>query len=368
MGQNPWQVKAELLCLGLYITEEQTKQLRAVNPFLFEKGFINAVHMFFENVLINVCVAEAFCKKSPYSLCQIHHQWYLIRDGVLLNEVVFLTMPEWVFIRQDGMMVGSVVRPHSNACLSVWPSLDCKYIREKKGCKFCSLTSVDPGRMTRLRPDMVARLVKVALDYDPAYQINLSGGTCGSPEGAIAYLSEICAAIIDACGQTVISVECAPPADSAYLKRLKEHGVTAVVMNLEIFDERLRKRICPGKGEISNRQYMQSLQEAVRFFGAGNVSSVLIVGIQPIQDVLTACRQLIDMGVAPTLMPFKPFDHTPMEHMHTTNCVEYMEISRKVTAYMAQKGLFVRETSGCAACGACSVESNLLAADIGEKI
>ena len=82
-----------------------------------------------------------------------------------------------------------------------------------------------------------------------------------------------------------------------YLEKLKENGATAFVTNIELYDEKLRKEICPGKGEITNDVYFETLKNAVRLFGKGNVSSVLIVGIQPKEDIIDACKKLINIGV-----------------------------------------------------------------------
>lgn len=358
--ENPWIVKAELLCFGLNITDEQKELLSATNPFISEKGFVNATHILFKNILVNVCVAESFCRQSPYSLNQENGAWYLKKDDVVLDELEFLPFPDWVFKEYEGVMVGSIVRPHSNKCISLWPSFECKYVKENKGCQFCSLTSISKNQMKRLRPEFVAQLVKVALDYNPVYEVNLSGGTCGSPECAIKYLSEICSEIILCCGQVPISVECAPPNDIQHLTKLKKSGATAIVMNLEVYDEELRKEICSGKGNITNDIYFESLKNAVRLFGKGNVSSVLIVGIQPKTDIIVACKKLIDIGVIPTLIPFKPLDNTLMMNHNVINCNEYIEISRVVTAILEKQKLVIKEKSGCAACGACSIESNLM--------
>ena len=360
LKKNPWVVKAELLCYGLNVSEEQKELLKTMNPFIYEKGFINAIHILYKNTLINVCVADSFCEKSPYSVKKINNSWYLLKNEVVLDELIFLEFPEWVFNRCEGVMVGKIIRPHSDKCISLWPSLDCNYVKKKKGCRFCSLTSMDEDEMIKLQPKFVARLVKVAIDYNPSYEINLSGGTCNSPEYAIDYLLEICNEIIEVCGSVSISVECTPPNSITYLKKLKESGVTAIIMNLEIYDEGLREKICPGKGTISNQSFFSALKEAVDIFGVGNVSSVLIIGIQPKQDIITACEQLTDIGVIPTLIPFKPLDNTSMEYMKVTDSKEYIEISKDVANRMARKKLYISKNSGCTACGACSLESNLM--------
>lgn len=361
LQDNPWKVKAELLCYGLRISDEQKQIIASINPFIYEKGFINATHVLFKDTLINVCVAEHFCKKSPYSIKQIGigNDWLLFKNDVPLGSLFFLNFPAWVYKSHQGEMIGRIARPHSDKCISLWPSLNCSYVQEGKGCKFCGLNTLSKDEMVQLRPDFLAEIVHIAIQENPTYEINLSGGTCCSPDIAIDYLASICSAIVSKCGKTTISVECAPPEDPRSLSRLKDAGASAIVMNLEIFNETLRKTICPGKGSLCNDRYFNAFIEAVKLFGSGNVSSVLIVGIQPKQDILTACEHLIQVGVVPTLIPFKPLDGTPMQNENIPDCTEYIEISRKVAILLKQHDLTITRTSGCASCGACSLEVNL---------
>lgn len=361
LKRNPWKVKAELLCYGLNISDEQKKSISVFNPFIDEKGFVNATHIIFKDVLINVCVAEEFCKKSPYSIREKEgrNEWILLKKNIPIGSFTFLDFPEWVYNRINGEMIGRIARPHSNKCISFWPSLNCSYIRNGKGCKYCGLNTLLEQDMIQLTPEYVAEMAHIALKYQHDYEINLSGGTCSSPNAAVDYLSCVCAEIVRKCGRTAISVECAPPENMSYLLKLKNSGATAVVMNIEVYDEELRKTICPGKGLISNQRYFDSLKEAVKIFKEGNVSSVLIVGIQPKHDIIAACEKLVEIGVIPTLIPFKPLDGTPMENSPLPDCAEYIEVSRKVAIMLKKRHLKIDRTSGCAACGACSLESNL---------
>ena len=360
LKENPWKVKAELLCHGLNITDTQKAVISSFHPFIYEKGFINAIHIIFGNVLVNVCVSEKFCSRSPYSISQVDDgSWLLLKDNVPLGPVLFLNFPDWVYKTINGDVVGKNARPHSDKCISIWPSLDCSYVKNGNACKYCGLSSLSETDMTKLSPKHVTDIVQVALAYNPNYEINLSGGTCGSPNEAIEYLSHVCASIVKDCGKVSISVECAPPSKRIYIEKLKASGATAIIINIEIHNATLRKSICSGKGGISNKRYYNALKDAVEVFGQGNVSSVIIVGIQPKHDVLSCCAELIELGVIPTLIPFKPLDGTPMQNVDLPNCAEYIDISRKVSIMLKKKHLKIDKTSGCAACGACSLEKNL---------
>lgn len=369
LHEIPWLVKAELLCYGLNITHDQISELAKTNPFIMEKGVVNAVHVLYGredseqskgSVLINLCVAEKNCMKSPYTIQKADNTWHLIKNNIDIGEISFLSFPAWVYRKVDNIMIGDVIRPHSNKCISIWPSMDCQYVKENKGCNFCGLTSVDVGKMIRRPPKQIAHMVQIALAENPYYEINLSGGTCESPDKSIEYITDICRQIKSVCKSVPISVECVPPSDFDYLSQLKDSGATAIIMNIEVYNSELRKEICPGKGDISVDYYFKALSFAVDLFGKGNVSSVLIAGIQPKVDIIEAAKKLINLNIIPTIIPFKPLDGTLMENHPVMDPYDYIAISRSITNEMIKKDLVINSKSGCAACGACSLETNLV--------
>lgn len=356
--ENPWLVKAELLCYGLKLTEDQFVRAMKYNPYIKEKGFIHAVHIKYQNTLINVCVAEKYCQRSPYEVSvKKDGDWHLLKDGIDIGRFEFLHMPQWVSEIVDGHEVGELVRPHADKCLSLWPSTSCHYVQKNLGCKFCCLTDFHEACIWSI--ENVVKCLELALKENPNYEVNLSGGTCENPDTAIDYLSGVCQAVKRKFKDVRISVECAPPTDVKKLDQLYQSGATALAMNLEIYDDSIRMEICPGKSSISREYYFEVLKEAVSLFGKGNVASVLIVGLQPKEDIVTAYRKMVDVGVVPTLIPFKPLDGTQMENHKLTDVNEYISLSKELALYMKQKSLRIQCNNGCASCGACSLEINL---------
>jgi uncharacterized Fe-S cluster-containing MiaB family protein len=327
--QNPWLIKAALLCMGLCLQKEQKDVAKIVNPYIDEKGLVHAVHIMFRGTLINVCVAEEFCQRSPFKAkIEVNGVWTLLYDDQPLGEFSFLPFPDWVNTMIGDLKVGDIVRPHAERCISLWPSMDCVYVKDGTDCKFCGLMSVHGAKQRCLSVEQTVSAVTVALDYNPHYEVNLSGGTCGSPDEAIDYFTSICYALNARFGGISISIECTPPTDTKKLVLLKDAGAGAIIMNIEIVNDTLRKKICPGKGKISMLRYLEALKKGVEIFGRGNVSSVIIVGIQPNEDVKSVCKLLISNGIIPTLMPFKPLDGTEMVQHALSDWNEYIEISR----------------------------------------
>lgn len=356
--ENPWVVKAQLLCYGLFLTNSQKEIAAKQNRYVNEKGLIHALHIKYQGTLINVCVAEAFCEKSPFTASiESNGTWVLYKNGYRLGAFEFLQLPNWTMEKVGNLLVGDLVRPHADNCISLWPSQECAFIKEGKGCKFCGLISAEQLKIVSV--DDAVKAVSFALDYNSKYEVNISGGTCGSPDEAVDFLIEICSKLKRKYHEIIISVECAPPKDLNKLEQLRMAGASALIINIEIYNDELRKEICPGKGFASFSYYLEALKRGVELFGKGNVSSVIIVGLQPEKDVEKACRELIAKGVIPTLMPFKPLDGTPLQNYSLPSDEEYIRLSRNSAKEMKSNRVEIECKSGCAACGACSIDIDL---------
>ena len=155
-----------------------------------------------------------------------------------------------------------------------------------------------------------------------------------------------------------ISIEFAPPADLGKLREMKEAGVTNVIMNLEIADERLRSEICPGKGRITKAHYYEAYARGVELFGRGQVSSVLIAGLQPYDDIVAECERMTAAGVFPTIMPFRPFDDSDLSQASMCDPDEYLRIAELLGEMLRKHGLAPHLMQGCTKCGGCSLEND----------
>lgn len=154
-----------------------------------------------------------------------------------------------------------------------------------------------------------------------------------------------------------ISVEITPPDKDHYIQALADVGVTALIMNLEIVDDQLRKKICPGKSEIPINRYLEAMEKAVFILGKGNVSSVLIAGIQPPEDIISMGKHLLSLGVIPTVMPFKPLDDCTMSTNIVTNPKELLYISESLGDELIRLHINPLMQHGCTRCGGCSLET-----------
>lgn len=347
-------LKANLLCYGVKADNQTKHCMERVNPYVLDKGFMHAAHFVIDDLIINTCISETFCDKSPFVIKERNKAFELFNNDHFISKIDVLPLPEWCSEYVEGYRIGDYLRPHSNHCIACWPYLKCNYCALGKQCRFCSMG--DYKIKTILPETVVGEMIKVAIFKNPHYEVALSGGTCHEPDHSIIYFSKICE-IARQNNAEYISVETAPPNELFYIDELKKSGATAIIMNLEVADEELRKKICPGKASISQLHYLYAYERAVKIFGVGNVSCVLIAGIQNAEDIINKSAELINMGVVPTIIPFKPLDGCNMREHHITNPDELILIATEVDKLLYKHNLAASNQKGCTKCNGCSLET-----------
>ncbi|UKI14905.1 MAG: hypothetical protein L6V85_02630 [Clostridiales bacterium] len=115
-------------------------------------------------------------------------------------------------------------------------------------------------------------------------------------------------------------------------------------MNLEVANDELRKKICPGKSKISYEHYYKAFEKAVGVFGWGQVSSVLIAGIQPKEDIMAECEKMAKIGVFPTVMPIRPLDNAPVDISTRCKTQDLIEIATHLSGLLVKYNLDFKKT------------------------
>lgn len=345
-------IKAGLLCRGVKVDPDCYQQLSKA-PYLLEKGFVHSPNILLGGIPVNACINEGFCESSPYSIVCDGEVFNLLENDQYIINIEFMKLEPWCYDQIEGITIGEFIRPHASDCIGFWPNQLCA-LTEK--CEFCNLKNGKPI----LKPALAAKMVCHALSNNPNYQLALGGGIYHSFEENIAYFSEIARIVKTQYQNTQISLETVPPLNLDDLSKYKSCGIDSLIMNLEIFDEAIRHRICPQKSTISVEHYFKAFKQGLEIFGEGKISSVIIVGLQPDEDVRKAAKAMIDLGVIPTLMPFQPLNGTPLENHPVTNIASYLRLSEYVSESLSKQSIKLDRLVGCTKCGACSLETSFL--------
>jgi hypothetical protein len=98
------------------------------------------------------------------------------------------------------------------------------------------------------------------------------------------------------------------------VKFLKDCGLAALSVNLELYDSDKSKRYMEDKYNIGKDNYLVFISEAVREFGEGAVRSTMIVGLEEKEYTLLGVKALCEIGCLPVLSPFIPDARTKLPH------------------------------------------------------
>ena len=349
MNNDIISLKADLLCLGARVEKETAKLLEAEYPRFFDKGFIHAVNVHTPEANINISVAEEFSSESPYLIVKREGKYRITGNGWDVPVTFYENLP------QTGTALDDMAQLHSPTCINIWPSTICCYDAPALKCRFCSLKAdaekpMDTAELSRALQSLLSQARK-------PYILNFSGGTYEDPDRMVRYWIDL-ARKIRAFSDVSITVEFAPPADLGLLREMKEAGVNVAIMNLEVADPVRRREICPGKSRISDEHYHEAFREAVKLFGWGMVSSVLIGGIQPKEEIMRECAVMASEGVFPTVMPFRPMDDCEYNGLERCKPEELLEMAEYLGGLLHKYKLDYRKQPGCTECGGCSLEND----------
>ena len=313
---------------------------------------------------VMVPVYNTASQASPYSLQASNEGGVALahaagdppRSVAVTNEPAFYSLTT-----ADGIPYRSIALLHSRDVLATTLLQTCIRFRDRSdSCQFCAIEQSlqDSRTIVRKTPEQVAEVAEAAVRLDGIQQLVMTTGTPNSDDRGARLMADTAAAV----KQRVtipIQAQCEPPADPIWYERMKQAGVDSLGMHLEVVEPEVRRRILPGKSEVSLDAYYQAFADAVAVFGRGQVSTYLLAGLgDSAESVIDCSERLIAMGVYPFVVPFVPIAGTPLEH-HPAPSTDFMvEIYTAVAARLKQSDISAEAmAAGCAKCGACSALS-----------
>ncbi len=172
------------------------------------------------------------------------------------------------------------------------------------GCRFCDLPVKHTYQTKPIRG--LVETVDLALK-DPvlrAKHVLISGGT-PRPED-FTYLNNVYRTVVSRFREVAVDIMMLPLPGLLDLQSLFDLGVNALAINLELFDDEAARSLMPLKGSLPRRYWFDFLERAADVFGPGRVRSLLMVGLEPLEQTLQGVRALAQRGCEPVLSPFRP--------------------------------------------------------------
>jgi radical SAM protein (TIGR04043 family) len=262
----------------------------------------------------------------------------------------------------EGVSYDKIARLHGRNVLATTVVQTCIRYAEDQRCRFCSIEeSLRSGATTAVkRPAELAEVAEAAVRLDGIRQMVMTTGTSAGTDRGARHLARCVRAVKAAVPGLPIQVQCEPPADLAVLTELHDAGADAIGIHVESLDDDVRRRWMPGKATVPMAQYREAWREAVRVFGRNQVSTYLLVGLgEDPEELISGARELIDMGVYPFVVPFRPHSGTlavEVDKAGAPDSATVEKVSREVAASLRMAGMAgADQKAGCAACGACGV-------------
>ncbi|MCW2868423.1 MAG: family radical protein [Marmoricola sp.] len=261
----------------------------------------------------------------------------------------------------EGVSYEKIARLHSAHVLATTVVQTCVRYDEAERCRFCAIEeSLVQGSTVAVKtPAQIAEVALAAHDLDGITQMVMTTGTSRGRDRGATHLARCVRAVRDVLPDLPIQVQCEPPGDLRTIQDLFDAGARSIGIHVESMDDDVRRRWMPGKGSVPMAEYRAAWREAVRVFGPNQVSTYLLVGLGEDPDELVAgAQELIDMGVYPFVVPFRPLAGT-LATDHDRVPAPAAEVVHDVTARVAARlraagMLGSAQAAGCAACGACS--------------
>ena len=260
----------------------------------------------------------------------------------------------------DGIAYRSIALLHSKDVLATTLLQTCIRFRDRsQSCQFCAIEqSIKDGALVRKTPEQVAEVAEAAVRLDGVKQLVMTTGTPNSDDRGARLMAETAEAVKRRVNLP-IQGQCEPPEDPRWYQRMKDSGIDSLGMHLEVVEPDVRRRILPGKSELSLERYYEAFADAVAVFGRGEVSTYLLAGLGDSKEALLDCsRRLIELGVYPFVVPFVPISGTPLESHPSPDSSFMVDVYQGVAAMLKAGDLRSEQMSaGCAKCGACSALS-----------
>jgi hypothetical protein len=249
---------------------------------------------------------------------------YIVSDDKSC-EVEFIPVPDYHDKKlSDGSPVTWIAITHTDR-VRLSPVKGCA-IR----CDFCDIPfdreEMEPAYRGQKLISNILEATGVALEDPvlPAQHILISGGTPSRRD--YGYENEVYERVVAENQGVDVDIMMVPMPGLLDIKHLGRIGVHGLSINLELYNKDIAHKIMFSKAKASRELYFDFIEGAVETFGLSRIRSLLMVGIEPIEDTLKGVQALAERGCDPVLSPFRPDPITPLRGMSPPTSEKLLEV------------------------------------------
>jgi len=264
----------------------------------------------------SVPVGQPYTEESGFSLKVDDDGKAVMSCGGELETVELVEAPAFYRkLTRKGSRMGSFSSLHDRL-LILQPFMGCGFFAQQgQACTYCQFDSMLNEQEPPLRDALeLVEVVLAALDEREIDTVYLYNGFTPNDDMGLSRLIPVIALLRRHLGHRQIALETVAPKDLSVIDALYAAGLDIFICNLEVFDQDKFAEICPGKEQQGGQDAIwNALEHASKVFRSGAVVSHLIVGLEPLDSTLDGLKVLVDKGIVPLLIPFRPLPGTPLQ-------------------------------------------------------
>lgn len=209
-------------------------------------------------------------------------------------------------------------------------------------CQFCNV-SYEDRYATKSIDEMMDAVGRAFADpVQPAQHILISGGTPTRKD--IPYLQAVYERAFGEFRLVDIDIMMVPVEGLLDVQRLRTLGVHELSINIELYDRARASAIMRHKYLQGLEHYLDFIAKASAVLGPGRVRSMLMVGLESIEDTLAGVRAILDRGGIPVLSAFRPDPATPLRNLPPPSARDLEEVYLRANDMARHAGLYLGPT------------------------
>jgi hypothetical protein len=291
---------------------------------------------------------------DPYTVDLVEGRLWLVDRDEPLEEVEYWPAPAYYGrVNGEGIPFKNIVSARPGR-LNIFPYRYCTFWNNGKGCSFCDIVcQLKKGGSelkipARLDPVEVAAVVGEALKEQGRFSTVFltSGSITSGPapfDDEVDYYIDILQEVGKQFRTSKFPSQLIGTAfrEDQLARLYSETGLMSYTADIEVLDEELFNRHCPGKAEwIGYREWKRRLTAAVDIFGRGRVNTGIVAGVELAQPhgfgsedealtrTLEEAEELAQGGVSTVFIVWSPRPGTPIGDQKNASLDYYIRLAR----------------------------------------
>lgn len=329
---EPVRLKIMLINFGIKFSEEALFYIKKTGDL--REGNFSAIDIFLaDEFVVNCPYSINHTEYSPFTIFLVDQKLTLYYFEKMISNVTIYYESKLNHRKTDSGVPYCSVAFLATDRLRINYNPVCYYKNTKKGCCFCNL----PEQNTPYTFDDISSIVEDYIDQETFRHILIGGGS-GNPKSNFQDIIKL-TRLLKSKTDKPLYLMSLPPENLEVIPQLYAEGIDEIAFNIEIFHEKLALEYMPGKGLISRKHYYKALEKAVSLWGRnGNVRSMVILGLEPENSLLSGIEKLCKIGVQPMLSIFRPMENTPLSSMLPLSIQKTMELYEIIERICAKYG------------------------------